>query len=240
MKNFIVLLFFSQLYLCICGQTSNPFSYLTEIINGEDPSVHLYIDNSNSEIFNKKLKDLGRDHPLYTSDGCDSEMVLLAITKVNNSSKRYAIVYGYCPEPEFYFYDPNDISKLYGLVGGLNMYIPGNGNLYVTGHANTNFDAKRKYIFRENNIQELKQAAYYVGLKTKTINPITLYHTKELKNVVARLPKDYNVEVILAETTHKFEDFYLIKTDFGLLGWAKIRVGQHKGVDIKGLFWSGD
>ena len=81
------------------------------------------------------------------------------------------------------------------------MYVTGNGNLYISGHVNSNFDLKRKLTFTEQNITEVEQPHYYVGLKTKTLAAITLYKTKEMKEVVATLPKDYKIEVLLAETS---------------------------------------
>lgn len=240
MRTLLLLTCFFHLSSWLLGQTNNPFPYLTEVTNRDDTSVHLYLDKSKAEIFNKKLKDLDKSHPLYTPEDCESEMTLLAITTVDNSNKKYAIVYGYCPEPEFHFYGVDGISSFYGSIGGLNMYVSGNGNLYVSGHVNSNFDVKRKLKFKENNITEIKQPHYYVGLKTKTLKPITLYHTKELNDVVATLPENYAIEVLLAETSHIFEDYYLVRTEFGLIGWTRIKAGQYKSIDVEGIYWNGD
>ena len=240
MKILIFLTCFFHISSSLLGQTNNPFSYLTEITNCDDNSVHLYVDKNKSDIYNKKLKDLDKNHPLYTPEDCESEMTLLAITTIDNSNKKYAIVYGYCPEPEFHFYAEDDISKFYGSIGGLNMYITGNSNLYVSGHVNSNFNLKRKLRFEENNISEVKQPHYYVGLKTKTLKSIKLYQTKQLNEVVATLPANYTIEVLLAETSHESEDYYLIRTDFGLIGWAKIKSGQYQSIDIEGIYWNGD
>lgn len=236
----LIIVVLIQISFLSYGQSNGPFPYLTKITNIEDTTVHLYVNENQAEIVNKKLKDLDKNHPLFTPDDCESEMILLAVTSVDNSGKKYAIVYGYCPEPEFHFYGAESISKFYGSIGGLNLYIPGNSNLYVSGHVNSNFDLKRKLKFEENNITEVKQPQYYVGLKTVTLKPITLYQSKDFKNTVATLPKNYKIEVLLAETSYEHEDFYLIKTEFGLIGWAKIKSGQYQAIDIKGIFWNGD
>jgi len=220
--------------------TSRAFPKLLEITNSDDSLSRLYIDANKAEVFNRKLKDLDKSHPLFTDIDCESEMTLLAITPLDNSKKKYAIVYGYCPEPEFHIYAADDLSKFYGSIGGLNMYVTGNGNLYVSGHVNSNFDLKRKLTFTEQNITEVEQPHYYVGLKTKTLAAITLYRTKEMKEVVATLPKDYKIEVLLAETSHQHEDFYLVKTAFGLVGWTQIKAGQYQSVEVDGIFWNGD
>jgi len=181
-----------------------------------------------------------KNHPLHISTDCESEMNLLAITEIDNSNKKYAIIYGYCPEPEFNIYDANDLDNYIGAIGGLKLYIPGNGNLYVSGHVNSNFNLKRKLTFIDNVIKEVEQPQYYVGLKTKTLNPITLYKTKELKNEVAKLPENYKIEVILAQSSYKLDEYYLVKTEFGLIGWTKVKAGQYKSIDIEGIYWAGD
>jgi len=61
-----------------------------------------------------------------------------------------------------------------------------------------------------------------------------------MKEVVATLPKDYKIEVLLAETSHQHEDFYLVKTAFGLVGWTQIKAGQYQSVEVDGIFWNGD
>ncbi len=240
MKKAILVIYLSHLTFLIFGQTTKPFPYLLEITHADDSTVHLYVDKHKTEIFNQKLSELNKNHPLYTSEDCESGMTLLAITSIDNSSRKYAIVYGFCPEPEFHLYSASDLSKFYGAVGGVNMYIPGNGSLYVSGHLNSNFDRKVKLKFENNELKEVKQPLYYVGLKTKTLKPITLYQTKEFKNVVANLPENYRVEVLLAETGYRHEDYYLIKTDFGLVGWAKIKAGQYSAIDIEGIYFNGD
>ena len=225
----------------VFGQTNNPFPYLTEITNSADSSVHLYVDKGNAEIINKKLKDLDEEHSLYTAnDDCESEMVLLAIAPINDTHKKYAIIYGHCPESEFHLYGADDISKYYGSVSGLKMYVTGNGNLYVSGHVNSNFNHKRKFSFEEDKITEVKQPYYHVGLKTKTLNPLTIYRSKHMYDEVATLPENYKIEVVLAESNHQYEGLYLIKTDFGLTGWAKIKAGQYQSIDVEGIFWNGD
>jgi len=220
--------------------TAKPFPNLYEITNSNDSLSHLYVDKDKAEVINKKLKDLDKNHPLFKDIDCESEMTLLAITPLNNSKKKYAIIYGNCPEPEFHIYAEDDLTKFYGSIGGLNLYINGNNNLYVSGHINSNFNIKRKLKFEENNIKEVKQPNYYVGLKTVTLKPITLYKSKDLKNTVATLPKNYKIEVLLSQTSHKSEDYYLIKTEFGLIGWTKIKAGQYQSIDIKGIYWNGD
>ncbi len=233
----------SLLILLSCflyGQQSKPFPYLTEITNATDTTFHLFVDQSKSEIVNKQLQELDPNHPLYASDGCESEMTLLALTPLDNTGRKYAIVFGYCPEPEFTFYEINKDANIIATVSGSSLYVPGNGSVYTSGHLNTNFDCRRKYHFSGGTIREVKQPYYYVGLKTKTLTSTILYKTKDLTEEVAKLPANYPIEVLLAETSYKEEDYYLIKTEFGLIGWAKVKARQYESFQIEGIFWNGD
>lgn len=202
--------------------------------------VSLFINSANSQIYAKKLSELDESNPLYISTDCESTMTLLAVTTIDNTNKKYAIVYGYCPEPQFHIYDPNDLSTYYGRVTGEQLYITGTGSLYTSGHVNSYFNARRKYAFEENNMAEVKQPNYYVGLTTKTLKPLTLYATEELKERVAGLPANYNIEVLLAKSTYERNGLYLIRTSFGLTGWTRIQGGQYQSIDVEGIFWNGD
>ena len=239
MKHLITLIILLQTSINVNSQ-SNPFPYLKQITNKNDSIVNLFISSENTEIINKKIKDLDKDHPLYTNEDCISEMTLLAFSSINNElEKKYAIIYGKCPEPEFHFYDSKDLSICYGSISSLNLYITGNGHLYSSGHINSKFNIKRKLKFEENNIQEGKQPYYYVGSKTKTLKPITIYKTKDTTTPIANLPKNYKIEVLIAETSLEHIDYYLIKTEFGLVGWTKINNKKQKSIDVEGIFWNG-
>ena len=139
MKHLITLIILLQTSINVNSQ-SNPFPYLKQITNKNDSIVNLFISSENTEIINKKIKDLDKDHPLYTNEDCISEMTLLAFSSINNElEKKYAIIYGKCPEPEFHFYDSKDLSICYGSISSLNLYITGNGHLYSSGHINSKF-----------------------------------------------------------------------------------------------------
>ncbi|HKV12658.1 MAG TPA: hypothetical protein VJ725_31220 [Thermoanaerobaculia bacterium] len=121
-----------------------------------------------------------------------------------------------------------------GYVFGLNFYIPGTGAIYASGHTDTMFDTRRKYVLEGNKLVEVKQPYYWVGLESKTLKDVALLSTKGGKEVVARLPKGSALTVVLSE-----EDWYLVKTPFGLMGWLKVDVTQQAEV-IEGLFFRGD
>ncbi|MEM8901921.1 MAG: hypothetical protein AAGC85_27690, partial [Bacteroidota bacterium] len=171
---------------------------------------------------------------------CPDNYTFFGEVSLDNSGKKYAILWGHCPEPSFQIRDVQDYSILYGEVSALRLYVPGNGYLYASGHLEDNFNTRRKYLFKENNIQEIKQPFYYVGLKTRTLKSLTLYRNRLFSEEVGKIPSDYSIEVLLAETSLRYKDLYLIRTDFGLVGWVEIEAGQYKSVDVEGIYFKGD
>ena len=97
------------------------------------------------------------------------------------------------------------------------------------------FNKMRKYTLTANVINEVKQPYYYVGLNTETTKSIKIFSSKRLENVVASLPKNSPIEVVINE-----DEFYLIKTSFGLIGWVKIPECIISDTPIKGLYYAGD
>lgn len=209
------------------------FNYLYEL--KFDNSARIFFDKSNAKIINKQRKDIPKGKPFYCQHPEDLDgqtYILVELTFNENADKKYTILYneGSSVDPEFSIY----LGNIHiGDIKGQNLFITKSGNFYSSGHTNTNFNEKRKYKIIKEKITEIKQPFLYVGLKTKTLKNITLFENK-----VATLPKDYEIEVILAD--QKIADLYLIKTTFGLLGWAKVESGQYISKEIEGIRYLGD
>lgn len=147
---------------------------------------------------------------------------------------------GASDDPEFYFFSLNNGSfkQLFSLTGG-SLYIPGNGNLYLSAAANNMYEKKTKYKFEDNNIREVKQPYYHVGLKTQTLKTITIYSDESCTTPLATLPKKSEIEVIAAkESEDELEFSFLIKSSFGLLGWWKL--DSYYSQKIEYLYFHGD
>jgi hypothetical protein len=176
---------------------------------------------------------------LDEADGCDGNSWIMLRTKLNrNIDKYYYIFFNTCPGGwGFYIYEEGN-KKPIGELFALNLVIPGNGMLYTSGHMG-NFDVRRKYEFSNNTIVEVEQPYYYVGLKSRTLNAINIYQTKDCKKIIATLPKDYEIEILLTENPF-MPEIYLVRTSFGLTGWAKLKAGQYESIDVEGLFYNND
>ena len=244
MQNYIklVLLIVFIINLKI-SYSQNPFSYLQKIEVHDFKGVELYINESEAKIFNKKRKDLDKNNIFFTDQDCESiYMTLIAIVKIDNSTnKEYAITYSVCPEGEFTIYDANDPNIEYGSLLAEKLYITGYKSIYTSGNINNTFDVKRKFEILDNKLIEIKQPFYSVSMKGKTLNKIKLYQSKKLQYEIASLPKNYPIEIVLAEKSfNSTENIYLVKTKFGLIGWAKLRAGQYKPIDVDELMYNGD
>lgn len=240
MKQILAILM-ATVGLNVCGQELSPFSFLKKLeLTHASTLIRVSYNEKTSRLYNKRLAELDKNHPLYPSDGCDADMLLIMTTKIDNSDKEYAIIYGTCPEPDFEIYEANNRKKYYGSVSGDELIVPGNGFLYRSGHVNSNFNQTQKFEIQNEKLLEIQQPFYYVGLQTKTLRPLKLYADKGETQVVAELPTGYAIEILLAENAGQYEAYYLAKTPVGLVGWLKIRAGQYESLDVEGIFWNGD
>ena len=79
-----------------------------------------------------------------------------------------------------------------------------------------------------------------MGLTSTTLKPVKLYDKIDGGNVVASLPANYEVEVLVAESAQYGSAWYLVRTSFGLTGWARLDQGFDSKPSVKGLNWHGD
>ena len=225
--------------LAIFGQ-DEPFGNLNKIELDTSQNIYIKYTPYVSQIFNVKLGKLDKNDPFY-SDFDEEVFDIKAIkTKVDvSSSDEYYIIfsYGISADPCFVFYKNENFNKADFSIPGKQIYIPGNGFIYISGHANNDFDTRRKFQLRSDSLVEIIQPFYYVGLTTKTLAPISLFETEDNKKLVAKLPVNYNIEVLLNK---RGTSLYLIKTEFGLVGWTDLGYIGQKADKIDKIFFNGD
>lgn len=211
---------------------------------GDEPYFKIHYNETLAETINTKRNELPEDHPLFATDSFEEHDIVVLKLKFNSKqlSEEYFLVFSHGPscDPGFYFTDTN--KKSIGSASGMEIYIPGGNSVYTSGHINTTFNKRRKYALTEGKFQEVKPEFYYVGLKTKTLKPVTLYADEELTTQLASLPADYNVEVVAAKRTTDYASNikYLIKTEVGLLGWSTIETAAFRSLQIEGIMFLGD
>ena len=194
-------------------------------------------------VLKRSCLSLDPKDPFY----CDSEAVtsgvIVAMYKAPGIQDSLTILFdgGMSDDPEFSIYRKDQ--KLLGHVSCVEMYINASGLVYTAGHANNMFNRRRKFQIQKDTLMEIKQPYYYVGIKGPVQKDITLYRGKTGTETVAQLPKGYEVEVLLAEPLAKdYETDYLflVRTDFGLVGWLRLTNEDMFGGVLTELFFNGD
>lgn len=231
-------------------QAQQPYPHLKvmEIPNeycGDEPYFRIYYDESLAQVVNTKRNELDKGHILFLTDDIE-ESDLVALRLEFNSeelNKEYFLIFSYGPscDPGFYIVESSTKESI-GFVSGMEIYLPGGNSIYTTGHINTTFNKRKKYFFNGLKFNEIKPEFYYVGLETKTLEPITLFADEELTVQLAYLPADYNVEVVAAKSDESYASKikYLIKTELGLLGWSTIETTAFRSLQIEGIMFLGD
>ncbi len=137
-------------------------------------------------------------------------------------------------DPRFIIYPEKGV-KWSAEFPGTTLIIPGNGFLYVSGHTNNCFDQRKKFALKETEFVEIKQPFYYVGIESRALKDLAITSKQRSGEVVAHIPKGEKVTIILNE-----DECYLLKTQFGLLGWVRLQnIGQEAEV-LEGIFFYGD
>ncbi|PWD98648.1 hypothetical protein [Marinilabilia rubra] len=221
------------------SESQEPFDYLekTEV----DDGILLKYNPSSTEVFNTKVTELPQSDPFYPQEeGPGMGNVKLVKTRIKPGGSYYYVMFSWGPsaDPSFMFYEEGNTDKVAFYLSGKRLFIPGNGNVYVDGHTNNMFDTRRKLKLVNGSLNEIKQPFYYVGLKSKTLKPAKLYQSEKINKVIASLPEDYSVEVLINKPE---TDLYLVKTDFGMTGWLKLGENAFYGNEIiEGLYYAGD
>lgn len=206
------------------------FNYLkTEKVKGHK-NIRVHYNPEIAKAINKAVK---KGDPQYQGEGPSANYLVVKTKLQKNDDQEYSLVFSPGPSADPHFRIFKEDKKIYS-IAGTELFIPGNGNVYSRGHTNSMFNVKKKFVFTGKTFYEAKQPYYYVGLKTKTTQPIKLYQNMGLSKTIASLPKGAEVEVLLNKGR-----FYLLRTSFGLTGWIKIdQVMQNSGID--GLYYAGD
>ena len=207
------------------------FAHLKKILIEQDSNVFAFVNNDFSEKLSLTAKFEEENHV---------EEFIGIVKPDELTNEEYLLSFSMAPSADhaFSFFKRNGDKFVYSFsISGKQIFIPGNGFIYVSGHTNNWFNKKRKYKIQEGNIIEIQQPHYFVGIKSYTIRPITLYLDKNEQDEVTHLPNNSKVEVVASESQNN-QEYFLIKTSFGLLGWWKL--DQYFEPAINGLFFNGD
>lgn len=226
------------------GQTKSYFPNLTTVTIDKNHQVYFGYERNSTRLINTVCYQLDKNDPFYCPDSSYFEGRIVAKFKCPGIKDSLTILFdpGMSDDPEFSVVSKNQ--KVLGRVAALEFYVNSAGVVYSAGHANNMYNRKRKFQINKDTMLEIKQPYNYVGLKGKTLKDIVLYQNKDAGDaVVAKLPKGYDIEVLLTESSTKdyeTDRFYLVKTDFGLVGWLRLTDEDIFGAVMEGLFFNGD
>lgn len=195
----------------------------------EEPIItRIHFDATITEAINEVLKE---GDPFYSEfSSTDRRLIKTKVNRTREEIYTVYFTYGVSLDPEFsFFIGDKHIFSTYAME----LFIPGDGYIYVSGHTNNMFDTRKIYKLEGDSIVEIRQPYYYVGLVSKTKDTLTLYQEKELKTPIVTLPTNTDVEVLLND-----DELFLVRTSFGLTGWFKPK--HVLAQEIEGLFYAGD
>lgn len=208
----------------LSAQVKDHFSYLKWIeVSREYQGIHFGYPPEQFKLINQAIDQLSPDHPNYKQDDDSYNDILIGSYQNDSMNAPVHILFSHGPSADPFFYITDNQGELLWEYLGDEMGINANGIIYLAGHSDKMFNERSKWQLKNNKVKEIKQPYYYVGIKDKTLKPIKLYAEKSGKNIVASIPKGYEIEVLLADTQSEKESgmlkHYLVRTKFGLVGW---------------------
>jgi len=138
-----------------------------------------------------------------------------------DKSDKYREVVVYTPGPSddhehvFFWFDGKRIRKMGRLMRGLKFL--GNGIVLANDWMGFWIITRKYVLTKDRNLVEVPQEFYYVGVTGKVFKPLTLYRTRQTKQVLATLRVGSEAEIILSDG----KGWYLVKSENRLLGWVK-------------------
>ena len=235
MRNIIFLIGFISFTVSICAQNFT-FQESTDLnSDGETDKINLEIIEGTSSEFVLNVNDIQ-----YKDVHHNEEILGFKIVDININDKYKEIIIAHTSGGEddskylIFWYDKKNIIKMEDLGGWANF--TGNGIVYVNNWENfwTRVD---KYVLNDitRTLKFIPQFAYYVGIKAKVVNSFSIFRNKDLKEPVALLNKDSEIELLLCDNVGPdWKNYlYLIKSISGLTGWAKWEDIQNNVIGIK-------
>lgn len=217
--------FFVCIQFSIIYAQSFDFKYNTKTDLNSDGVIDEIMLKSNESSNDFVLTINGKKITGNLGDQIDG-MVVVDI----NKSDKFKEIAVHSPGPS-----DDDVFKLYWYNGteiiALNELsrwpeFPGNGIVYVKNWEGF-WTSNDKYRL-DNTTRKLihvEQFAYYIGLKITIKKGFKIFKEKDLKNEVALLNDNSEIEIILCDKKgYDYDDYkYLIKSGTGLLGWSNFK-----------------
>ncbi len=201
---------------------------------------------------NKKRKDIPKEDPLYTDDsnGVGGEDLVLGIIDLTGKGDTYYLTLSDFPSYDitYQFYKKDApllaaksefLSPNFSL-GAPSLVIPSNGFIYSYGHNNNSYSIKNKYTFTDGKINALQQPFKYCGAASKSLKDQTIYSDLTLTSPLYKISKGSPVTIVgLYEDPEKNKEYFLVASEFGLIGYAANEHSRSE-TQFSGFYFNGD
>jgi len=238
-KFFMFIFFLSLLYSLENFSCTEKFLKETKVdINGDGKLDEISISViSESGDFVLKINEIS----IKDKVGEEEEVDGFIVVDIDTTDK-YKEVAVHNPGPSsddeyvIYYYDGKRIIEM-GRIRRWPKFL-GNGIILVDDWMG--FWSKRdKYVLnnKTRKLDFIPQEFYYVGVEAKVKESFPIYRKRESSEIVANLKPDSKILIILCDASPKDceSHYYLIKSETGLIGWAKLKSFQYK---LEGLPWA--
>jgi hypothetical protein len=112
----------------------------------------------------------------------------------------------------------------------------GNGIVLVDGWMGF-WKRREKYVLNRHtrSLQIVPQAFYYVGVQAKIDKSFPIYSHRQGKSIVANLMPNSKINILVCDCSNEkreMNNWYLIKSTTGLVGWARLASFYEKVSDL--------
>jgi len=197
-----------------------------EIKIGDYERITIFFNTKNSILIDEDI----------TNEESGIKTIRIIRISVNKSNYIVEFSEGGSYDPQFNFYKETENQDIFiGRIFCLELRVSSEGSIYCSGHTNSMFNMKRKFNIRKDNLVEVVQPFYHVGIKSNAVKKIELFDDFDMKRSIGVIPSGSQVMVIVNSKS----DYYLVQDKYGITGWIKIPFGERKS-KIEDIFFTGD
>lgn len=178
-----------------------------------------------------------RQSGAFESDDPPQGFTIIDIDK-NDKYKEIMVMCPGSSDAHVYYlfaYDGKRLNKIGQLTRSLDF--PGDGIVRVQDWAG--FWVKHdKYVLDRPRhfLKKVPQEFYYVGVPATVKKTFPIYATRNDKTVVAKVRPQSKVIILLCASFQETPQWYILKTETGLVGWVREEIFQEH---LEGIPWAG-
>lgn len=201
---------------------------------------------------NKNRHQLPKDNPLYIADteAVAADELVLGIIDLTGKGDTYYLTLSDFPSYDIaYNFYKNKNAALTAkpeflpadfLIAAPSIIIPGNGFIYSYGHNNNSYSIKNKYTFSAGKVTPLSQPFKYLGAAAKSLKEQTIYTDMTLNTALYKISTGSPVTIVgLYEDADKKKEYFLVASEFGLIGYIENERSQSQ-TQFSGFYFNGD